>query len=123
MHLQIRGIPARSPADLGAYLAVLERAGINIIAAGGSRVEHGGEFAFAVEHGTEDAAIAALEAEDFKPRLVEVQECWMTNKPGQLLMCVSEAVRVNAVSGRKIVDLSIGVPDERGHIPVQIYSE
>ncbi len=123
MHLQIRGIPARSPADLGAYLAVLERAGINIIAAGGSRVEHGGEFAFAVEHGTEDAAMAALAAEDFKPRLVEVQECWMTNKPGQLLMCVSEAVRLNAISGRKIVDLSIGVPDERGHIPVQIYSE
>jgi hypothetical protein len=124
MHLQVRSEPALSPPDLAAYLAVLANAGINILAAGGSNLEHGGEFAFAVEDGTEEAAVDVLRAAGYRPRIVGVDLCWLTSdKPGQLLKCVDEVSRTNASSGRKIKDISIGVPDERGHIPIQLYSE
>ena len=53
MHQQIRTQPTQSPPDLQAFLTVLEEAGINIEAAGGSDIEQGGEFAFAVAHGVE----------------------------------------------------------------------
>lgn len=123
MHLQIRSEPTRSPADLRAFLAVLERAGVNIEAAGGSDVERGGEFAFAVAHGREQDAVERLEAEGYRPRIVEVDACWMTNNPGQLLACVAKVAQKNARSGRVIRDIAIGVPDGQGRIPVQIYSE
>ena len=123
MHLQIRTMPAQSPADLGEFLAVLERAGLNIVAAGGSNVELGGEFAFAVDDGLEEAAVAILEEAGYHPRVVEVDLCWMINEPGQLLACITNAIRKNASTGRKIKDLAIGVPDSAGHIPVQVYSE
>ena len=76
MHAQIRTKPARSPANLAELLQVLKDAGINIEAAGGSNIEQGGEFAFAVAHGQEDKAIAILEEERYKPRLVRpVHNC------------------------------------------------
>ena len=133
MHLQIRAIPAKSPADLKAFLEVLARAEINIEAAGGSNLEQGGDFAFAVAHGQEEEAIRVLEKEGYQPRRFEneivnddgsdVTTCWMTNEPGQLLKCVAAATEANQASGRVIKDLSIGVPDADGRIPVQIYSE
>jgi hypothetical protein len=123
MHMQIRSAPATSPADLRKFLAVLERAGINIEAAGGSDVEKGGEFAFAVRHGTEQDAIRALEDAGYHPHLEEVDFCWMTNNPGQLLTCVARVAERNAQSSRVIKDVAIGVPDKQGRIPVQIYSE
>ena len=124
MHQQVRTAPVLSPPDLKALLAVLERAGINIEAAGGSDIEKaGGEFAFAVAHGREQAAIKALEDAGYTPRLEDVDVCWMTNDPGQLLQCVGRAAAKNAKSGRVIKDFAIGVPDANGRIPVQIYSE
>ncbi len=133
MHLQIRAIPARSPADLMAFLEVLAQAGINIEAAGGSNVEQGGDFAFAVTHGQEDEAIRILTDAGYQPRPIEndianddgsdVTTCWMTNAPGQLLACVAAVTEANQLAGRVIKDLSIGAPDAAGQIPVQIYSE
>jgi hypothetical protein len=121
MHMQIRATPAKSPTSLVAFLEVLK--GINIVAAGGSNVEQGGEFAFAVAHGEECAAMTALADAGYRPTLVSVETCWMTNAPGQLLACVESVTKANVAAGRVIKDLSIGVPDQDGRIPVQFYSE
>ena len=137
MHKQIRVVPARSPADLKAFLEVLAGlnlvAGINLKSAGGSNVEQGGEFAFSVEHGLETDAIGLLTNEGYQPREltdgVEAEDgsvfttCWMTDQPGELLRCVTAVTDANQAAGRVIKDLSIGVPNANGEIPVQIYSE
>ena len=131
MHKQIRVVPAKSPADLKAFLEVL--AAINIKAAGGSNVEQGGEFAFSVEDGLEADAIGLLANAGYQPRElddgVEAEDgsvfttCWMTDVPGELLRCVTSVTDANQAAGRVIKDLSIGVPNADGEIPVQIYSE
>jgi len=124
MHLQLRTDPSMSPPDLDAFLGVLEKAGINMLAAGGSSIEDGGEFAFAVEDGSEQEAKSVLEAAGYHPRIVEVDLCWITSDtPGQLRKCVAAVRRQNARTGRRIKDMAIGAPDSRGHVPVQIYSE
>lgn len=123
MHLQIRTVPALSPASLEELLQVLEGAGINIEAAGGSDVEFGGEFAFAVAHREEDHAMAVLQDAGYRPRLVEVASCALTNEPGQLASCIASIAANNRISGLGIKDIAVGVPDEEGRIQVQIYSE
>jgi hypothetical protein len=122
MHLQIRTVPARSPADLRAFLTVLADAGINIEAAGGGDVENGGEFAIAVAHGQEEQAMAVLTDNSYAPQLVDVDTCALTNEPGQLLACITGVSEKNEALGRYIRDVSIGVPDEEGRIQVQVYS-
>ncbi len=84
MHLQVRSVPATSPANLEAFLKVLKQAGLNIEAAGGGDIENGGEFAFAVGEDRVDEAKAALEAAGYHPRIVEVDFRWLSNAPGQL---------------------------------------
>lgn len=123
MHQQIRTTPARSPANLAELLAVLADAGINIEAAGGGDVEQGGEFALAVAHGQEEAALAVLRGERYKPRLVDVHHCLLANKPGELLRCITEAATANVSRGYSIKDIAVGVPDRKGRIQVQVYSE
>lgn len=123
MHKQIRVVPARSPASLLECLEVLTGANINIVAAGGSNIEQGGEFAFAVAHDEECAAINALADAGYRPTLVMVETCTLDNVPGALLACVARVTDLNAAAGRVIKDISIGVPDANGQIPVQIYSE
>jgi len=121
MHMQIRATPAKSPTSLVAFLEVLKD--INILAAGGSNVEQGGEFAFAVAHDDECAAMTALADAGYRPTLVKVETCTLDNVPGALLACVARVTDLNAAAGRVIKDISIGVPDAKGQIPVQIYSE
>ena len=133
MHLQIRAIPAKSPADLKAFLEVLALGDINIVAAGGSNLEQGGEFAFVVNHGQEDEAIRLLKEAGYQPRAldasVETEDgavfttCWLTEQPGQLLACVTSVTDANAAAGRVIKDISVGKPGDDGLIPVQTYSE
>jgi len=123
VHLQIRSKATKSPPDLRAFLEVLAEAEINIVAAGGSNVEQDGEFAFAVDHDMEEQAVAVLEQAGYQPRIVEVGTWFIDNSPGQLLGCVTEASEANQLTGRVIKDLSVGMPDADGRIPVQIYSE
>ena len=123
MHLQIRTKPAMSPADLKAFLAVLKDQGINIEAAGGSDVEKGGEFAFAVRHGMARKAMRALRAAGYRPRLVTVDHDRLSNKPGELLRFVERVAAQNQQSGRVIKDVSLGVPNRKGEVAVQVYSE
>lgn len=123
MHKQIRAVPRRSPADLAAFLEVLADARINILAAGGGDLEFGGEFAFAVSHEEHDAAVAALEGL-YTVRVLEPYVCEMEpQQVGELLRCVREAQAQNLVTGSSIRDLSIGVPDDTGRVPVMIYSD
>ena len=123
MHLQIRTVPARSPANLAAFLTVLAEHEINLQSAGGSGIETGGEFIFSVEHGEEDRAIGVLQDAGYQPRLVEVQTCSLTDEPGQLLACISAVSDENVATGRSIRDITVGVPDADGRIQVQVYSD
>lgn len=127
MHQQIRAMPKSSAADVEKLLRRLAEAGINIAAAGGSDLEFGGEFAFAVDDGSEDAAIKVLDQFKYPYRVIgegdpSLTTCWMENRPGALHRCIAGVAEANLKSGRIIRDLIIGVPDGKG-VPVQIYSE
>jgi hypothetical protein len=128
MHLQIRAVPMTSPPDLARFLGVLKEAGVNLVAAGGGNLELGGEFACVPEHGQEDLAMDALRAAKYRPTLIEVggpalRLCWLTDEPGQLWSCISEAAEINLAEGRVIADVLVGTErDDQGRVPVQVYS-
>jgi hypothetical protein len=122
MHQQIRlVVPKKSPPDLASVLEVL--APFNILAAGGSNIEHGGEFAFAVDHGEQVAALTALQAAGYEPRVADVHFCTVTDSPGTLLACIREATAKNKASGKLIKDIAIGGRNASGEMPIQVYSE
>lgn len=123
MHLQIRTVPARSPASLADFLSVLLENDINIESAGGHDIETGGVFLCSVAHGEEDRTIAALEAAGYRPHIVEVDTCALKNQPGQLLECIRTVSEKNQLLGRAIRDISVGVPDADGRVQVQVYSD
>jgi hypothetical protein len=124
MHQQIRlDVPASSPPNLEAVLQILKDAGINIVAVGGSNVEQGGEFGFAVDHDKQDAALEALRSARLRPRVVDVTLCLLDNRPGALLECITEANRNHRPGGRLIRDIAVGVPEADGRVPVQVYFE
>ena len=127
MHQQIRTSPKGSAADVEKLLGRLAEARVNIAAAGGSDLEFGGEFAFAVDDGMEEAAIRVLKQYNYPYRVIGEDDpgltvCWMENKPGELHRCIKGVAEANLKSGRIIRDLIIGVADSNG-VPVQIYSE
>lgn len=125
MHQQIRTKPARSPADLGSFLDVLAKGGVNIIAAGGGDVEGGGEFAFAVEDGQYEHALEVLRAARYDPRIADedaVDHKLLPDTPGALHGFVSSVRAKNKQRGYVIRDVSVGTPHD-GRILVQIYSE
>lgn len=127
MHQQIRTAPRTSAADVEKLLGRLAEAGVNIAAAGGSDVEFGGEFAFAVDHGSEQAAEDVLKKFRYPYRVIRENDpaltvCWLENKPGALHKCIQGVAEANLKSGRIIRDLIIGVP-EGDRVPVQVYSE
>ncbi len=123
MHQQVRLSPALSPPDLERVLKLVADAGINILAVGGSNLEHGGEFAFAVDPDRQQAVVDLLQANGYKPRVADIELFWLTaNEPGQLLRCVQQVAAANKTSGKGIQDIAIGAPASDGRIPIQIYS-
>jgi len=131
MHKQFRLQPTSSPPDVEKLLRRLAEGGVNLAGAGGSNVEFGGEFAFAVRDGDEDGAIAVLKEHEYSYRVIEAEGdtgltlCWLRNPndAGELHRnCIKDIAAANLRSGRIIRDLLIGVPEERG-TPVQVYSE
>jgi hypothetical protein len=130
MHQQIRTVPATSPPDVELLLRRLAEAGVNLGGAGGSNVEYGGEFAFAVEDGQEARAAAVLKEHKYRFRVFEhgrdpeLTLCWIKeNKPGELHRCIAGVAAANLKSGRVIRDVLIGVPDKVEGIPIQVFSE
>lgn len=127
MHQQIRATPATSAADVEKLLGRLAEAKVNIAAAGGGDLEFGGEFAFAVDHDMEDAAIRVLQKFEYPFRVIpegdpRLTTCYLENKPGELHRCIRGVAEGNLKSGRIIRDLIIGVA-EGGRVPVQIFSD
>ncbi len=122
MHQQVRLSPALSPPDLERVLKIVADAGINIVAVGGSNLEHGGEFGFAVDVDRQQDVVDLLKAQGYKPRVVDVSLFWLTNQPGQLHACVQQVAAENKTSGKAIQDIAIGPPGPDGRVPIQIYS-
>jgi hypothetical protein len=123
MHQQVRLSPALSPPDLARVLEIVADAGINIVAVGGSNLEHGGEFAFSVaDAATTTKVFDLLRSKGYKPRLADVDLFWLTNQPGQLLAKVREVAANNKASGKAIQDIAVGPPGPDGRIRVEIYS-
>jgi hypothetical protein len=125
MHLQNRVTPSLSPADVGKVLKLLADNHYNIIAAGGSNIEQGGEFAFAVDDegvnkNKPQEAHDLLRSHKYNVRLIEVPHCIVANSPGELQKCVEAKVAENP--GKKIKDFAIG-PQPDGAVLVQIYFE
>jgi hypothetical protein len=121
-HQQIRLAPVLSPPDLEAVLKVVAAKGINIIAVGGSSIEHGGEFGFAVEDEDLDRAMQALRDARYKPRSIVVDFDWVDpDQPGALLGVISDVKARNKTRGHAIQDIAIGTPKD-GKILIQVYS-
>lgn len=128
MHKQIRVDPRLSPPDVAAVLALLAGDQINLVGAGGSNLEMGGELAIAVDHDQQETAEGLLSNAGYSFRVFdsetdpELKLCWLRNEPGQLEACIEGVAEENLANGRKIRDLLIGVQTDDG-TPVQVFSE
>jgi hypothetical protein len=131
MHQQVRVAPRISPADLAALLQVLADKGINVLSAGGSHIEEGGEFAFSVhledpgagidDDRTEEAA-EVLIAAGYRANIEPVFRCFRApGEEGGLLSCIQEARA--AGHGGLIRDVAVGVPISSGEVPIQLFIE
>jgi hypothetical protein len=128
MHKQLRVVPIASPPDVEKLLRRLKDADVNLAGAGGSNVEYGGEFAFAVDEGQEDQAQDVLKQHGYRYRLFEYEvdpeltTCWIENRPGTLHECVAGVAAANLENGRIIRDIVIGIDGDKG-LAAQIFSE
>jgi hypothetical protein len=127
MHKQLRVVAVSSPPDVEKLLRRLKEANINLAGAGGSNVEFGGEFAFAVDHGTEDQAEAVLREHGYPYRIFDHETdpqltlCRLENVVGSLHACIAGVSDQNLQSGRIIRDVLVGM-DEDG-LAAQVFSE
>lgn len=148
MHIQVRSKPISGggfydgvPGDVAVtqeypagvlleMLGVLKDAGFNLRAAGGPRVELGGEFAFWVgDPGKAGAADEAHEAEaraardaliaaNFEAWLEEVEWMLLDDRPGTLRDRLADIAK----KGLLVDEILVGTPgsDTDGQIPVQL---
>lgn len=148
MHKQVRVAPRTSPADLERLLRRLAEValegdeildpehpfGVNIVAAGGSRIELGGKFAFAVDHHHQAAAERALDEGGYRGKYEVITAAkrdedgplrmdWLVNEPGALADYVAWVRADNSGKDRSIKDILVGVErDDDNRVPVQIFS-
>jgi hypothetical protein len=110
---------------LAELLTVLKGANFNLRAAGGSKVEMGGEFSFWVDgrSDSEDHDKAAYAARDllrkhhYEADVYEVHARHLSDESGTLLDFVNEVTK-----GELLVEaISVGTKDDEG-IPVQIFT-
>lgn len=138
MHQQIRLKLARSstldtpgamPADpietdplevrRGALVRLLEtlaEAGYNLQSAGGSAIEGAGEFVFSLDdedHKLAEDCVTFLTDKGYRGvRLLEVELCRISHRPGELARCLRK-VQGN---GRSVHEVFIGAPDADGNV-------
>jgi hypothetical protein len=127
MHQQLKFVPRLSPPDLEKALGVLKDAGVNLVGAGGSDLEFGGELIIAPQDGQFDDAKKALVDAGYEPTELEADKdfklCWLTNDAGQLYDCIAEEAAANLANGKVIQHIIIGVErDKKDRIPVAVYS-
>ena len=97
-------------------LDALEAGGFDLLMAGGHDIDSSGEFVFAVQDERTTECVQYLQRKGFsRPRVIQPQHCHAKNEPGGLAACI----RSLTLSGRKIHEIFIGVPDG-DEIPVQI---
>jgi hypothetical protein len=114
------------PGALAEMLGILADAGFNLRAAGGPRIELGGEFAFWVdprqgdtdEHAAADAAVTALQEAGYDAWSEEVVSVVVADERGALRRRLDELQQ----SGILVEEILVGTPgkDTNGGIPVQI---
>jgi hypothetical protein len=127
MHKQLRVVAVSSPPDVEKLLRRLKDANINLAGAGGSNVEFGGEFAFAVDHEQEGDAEAVLKEHSYPYRILDSETdprltlCRLENVVGSLHACIDSVSRANLQGGRIIRDVLVGM-DEDG-LAAQVFSE
>jgi hypothetical protein len=127
MHKQLRVVAVSSPPDVEKLLRRLKEANINLAGAGGSNVEFGGEFAFAVDHEQEGDAEAVLKEHSYPYRILDSETdprltlCRLENVVGSLHACIDSVSRANLQGGRIIRDVLVGM-DEDG-LAAQVFSE
>jgi hypothetical protein len=134
MHQQIRTRPSRSqstdgpgamsfppiegdPVDMEAgaldsLLDLLASEGYNLCLAGGSGMDGGGEFVFAIDHEdgedkTAECASMLISRGYQGVRLVAPHVCWVDDRPGALRECLREAG-----PDREIREIFVGTPKD-----------
>lgn len=131
MHQQVRAAPRISPPNLAALLQVLADNGINVLAAGGSHIEEGGEFAFSVhledpsagiDDDRSEEAVKVLNGAGYRATIEPVFRCFRApGETGGLLSCIQEAR--GAGHNGLIRDVAVGVPISSGEVPIQLFIE
>jgi hypothetical protein len=138
MHLQVRammtagfttGDEAGSPeattvATPGALIRLLQRLAdnqVNLKTAGGSRIEAGGQFVFALDDDDDQEApyrAAQLINDDgeWHAWVVEPFHCHTSDQPGGLLGCLQKV----EAAGLVVDEIFVGTPEADGSIPLQI---
>ena len=143
MHVQVRSSTSKSgfaaedpdriavsnayaPGALAEMLGVLADAGFNLRAAGGPRIELGGEFAFWVdpregdgdEHAAAEAAVEALREAGYDAWSEEVVSVIVKDERGALRRRLDEMQK----SGILVEEILVGTPgkDTDGGIPIQL---
>jgi hypothetical protein len=107
-------------AALDALLDLLAGEGYNLCLAGGSAIEGGGEFVFAIDHdeGDERTAECAafLQTKDYRgTRLVTPHVAWLEDRPGAL----RDALRELRDQSRDVREIFVGTPKD-GRILVHV---
>ena len=127
-HQQIRMvIPGSSPPDIVGPLKILADAGIVLTSAGGSNIEHHGEFAVSIEDDEDDKKVQrAMDLlKGFHPHIAEVKVCWLVpGASGQLLACIEEARNEDRFAGLRVRDVAITTErNNQGEVAVQVFFE
>jgi hypothetical protein len=138
MHLQVRammtagfmtadegGSPeATTVATPGALIRLLQLLAdnkVNLKTAGGSRIEAGGQFVFALDDDDDQEAPARAaqlinDDGEWRAWVVEPFHCHTNDEPGGLLACLQKVEEAGLV----VDEIFVGTPEADGSIPLQI---
>jgi hypothetical protein len=93
-----------------------QRRKFNLRMAGGTNIEHGGEFVFAVDDDETDACTELLTDERYEFDVVTPHHCHASDEAGALAACIRKEI---GEGDRKIHEIFIGTPEPNGEIPIQ----
>src|SRR5438105_4252231 len=104
-----------------------DREGIVLTSAGGSNIEHHGEFAVSIEDDEDPKKMQrAMDLlKGFHPHIADVKVCWLVpGASGQLLACIEEARNEDRFAGLRVRDVAITTErNDQGEVAVQVFFE